>query len=82
MTPITAWQPIDTAPKDGTMFLAWREVPTFDEDLKRTVIHFEPCIAQSVWGSVGSIPLHYQPSGARITHWMPLPPPPVLGGAE
>jgi hypothetical protein len=70
------WKSIETAPRDGTLFLGWREVPTFDEDLRKTVISREPCIAQVVFGSMSSIPFHAAPSGERITHWMPLPPPP------
>lgn len=70
------WLPIETAPKDGTMFVAWRSVPTWDEDEQRNVAVWEPCIAQTVFGEVCSIPLHYMPRGQRITHWMPLPAPP------
>jgi hypothetical protein len=74
--PAVGWQPIETAPKDGTLFAAWRDVPTYDEDLRKTVIVGEPCIAQWVFGDVASVPLHYMPQGQRITHWMPLPDPP------
>jgi hypothetical protein len=72
-----AWQLIDTAPKDGTVFLGWREVPTYDEDLRKTVITREPCIAQVVFGSLSSIPFYARPGGERITHWQPISPPEV-----
>lgn len=70
------WKPIATAPKNGTLFAAWRIVPTYDEDLGETGLMGEPCIAQWVFGEVASLPLHYMPQGQRITHWMPLPPAP------
>ena len=69
------WLDINSAPTDGTMFLAWRQVPTYDEDLRRTVEVGEPCIAQSIWGSIASIPMHSQPQGQRFTHWKPVNPP-------
>jgi len=69
------WLPIDDCPRNGDPFLAWREVPTFDEDLKRERIVSEPCVAQYLWGSVGSIPLHSQPSGQRFTHYAKIQPP-------
>jgi hypothetical protein len=80
---MSEWQPIKTAPKDGTGIIAWREEP-IDEDW------FEP-VGLPGWSSpmgivwsetrggswrllgMNSIELgdHGQP-----THWMPLPAPP------
>ncbi|HEX4938886.1 MAG TPA: DUF551 domain-containing protein [Candidatus Kapabacteria bacterium] len=65
--PAEAWQPIDTAPKDGSLFMAWRDHCTY------------PIVAQYVashdW-------IEEYPSGNHlyhITHWMPLPTPPNGG---
>ena len=65
------WQPIETAPKDGTKVLVWSNSNVWNE----------PDVAY--WGR--SNPLN-QPAWAgghcrvshidQPTHWMPLPPPP------
>lgn len=79
-TAAEGWRPIESAPRDGTLFLAWQIVPTEDYDTGRVTDECSPCIAQSVFGAVGSIPLHYVPKGQRITHWRPLPAPPTGEG--
>lgn len=62
------WQPIETAPKDGTSFLAcnskvidWYQVVFYDDE--------NPSAA---W-AVADGPNYHQ---AMFTHWMPLPDPP------
>lgn len=58
----TQWQPIETAPKDGTKYLATNGVHTTDcswDDMSWA--DREPCV----------FPLK------DATHWMPLPPPPM-----
>lgn len=61
-----AWQPIETAPKDGTRILVVCELGVIESN-----------IAQS--GSF--IYKHLSGSGSPVepTHWMPLPKPPVDG---
>lgn len=60
------WQPIDTAPKDGTHILLWtpsvRVVGRWDDEA------YEP-------GEWRCIPKGY---GIEPTHWMPLPDPPCV----
>jgi hypothetical protein len=72
------WQPIDTAPRDGTTIFAadWKEG-------QRGMVHFN---AQGEWEMVDG--LHNQPMGIGFypTHWMPLPksppPPERIGGGN
>lgn len=63
------WQPIDSAPKDGTRFLAFRdgimEVVWFKRDW---FYEGDTGLGSDNW----LYPKDHQP-----THWMPLPEPPV-----
>jgi len=79
------WQPIETAPKDGTQFLAFWKAPGASE----------PAIIIAKWSSempwIGYYGVDVQSLDGRrtisslaggfdgklfATHWMPLPPPP------
>lgn len=73
-----SWQPIETAPKDGTSFLA---------------CHAGSGVHQITWhGKASHIPLYGWAHGEDVedvdlwspTHWMPLPAPPTLipGGSS
>lgn len=63
------WKPIETAPKDGTKILTWRECKEGSLG----------SITVSEWGRTG-YGEHWRPSPMAIriapTHWMPLPEPP------
>lgn len=56
------WQPIETAPKDGTHFDAWIE-PATGAGYRAT------SVVGAALGPKGWI----EKDGARATHWMPLP---------
>ena len=63
---MSEWQPIETAPKDDTMFLAgW-------PDGRMCVLKGSILAAQKTRAT--PTPEHLQ---FRCTHWMPLPAPPV-----
>lgn len=66
---MSEWQPIETAPKDGTNILIYGVGPV-------------PFITDAVWNN-GFWSLfdpysdaHNMPITHGVTHWMPLPPPP------
>ena len=75
------WQPIETAPKDGTVILAWRFYPC--------VVRWNATDKDWPWEAV-PIGAMYEPfeangfSGddAQITHWMPLPAAPSAAQSE
>lgn len=79
---MSEWQPIETAPKDGTTVLLYREVVPFK------VVGYgrwEDVLGISGWISYG----FHRGGGdasnlglAAPTHWMPLPAPPVVGCVE
>lgn len=62
------WQPIDSAPKDGTDILVW------EPWCLRAVVVFwdgDSLLNNSAWRvRWDAAPIHL------VTHWMPLPPPP------
>ena len=80
---MSVWQPIETAPKDGTPFLSFSENAHRHEHLNVYGTRGSPILAMA-WqpGDREPYPIdeigdwhgfhHYSPS-----HWMPLPEPPV-----
>lgn len=61
------WQPIDTAPKDGTAIMAWCICQTTGDGFFVSDLGFwEP---RQLWLSGDHGPVN-------PTHWMPLPEPP------
>ena len=70
------WQPIETAPKDGTPILLYCEEWNFDwhGDDKKPII----AVCRSGRGGAFFIDntVYYETQALRPTHWMPLPPPP------
>ena len=77
------WQPIETAQRDGTLFVAriqWSDEPVvgyFDGNrFYVTNEHHEvSCGTYCYGGSIGTA------SGTNPTHWMPLPAPPAIDAA-
>ncbi len=67
------WQPIETAPKDGTRILVW------DGDLLAVADWDQPhvCARTNAW-CVGECDGEYNDRTTmwKPTHWMPLPEPP------
>lgn len=69
---MSEWQPIETAPKDGSDILVWDD--------------FE--ISITFWGKTAHVPIYgwiqvdfgdlydLEPMEPQPTHWMPLPEPP------
>lgn len=71
---VNGWQPIDTAPKDGTRILAYG-VLAFDGENEKSIGTVE-------WRSRGWVcspneATEYDPEQCTITHWQHLPAPPV-----
>lgn len=81
------WQPIETAPKDGTEVLAWREDAGIF--LARWTSPEEFCTsdelealseadaAQEDWFAADFVQGSRLDDGLVPTHWMPLPDPPT-----
>ena len=62
------WQPIETAPKDSVVFLAWRKHATHP-----LMVRYEPSYD---WFANYDGEHVYD-----LTHWMPLPKPPAIDAA-
>lgn len=71
-----AWQPIETAPKDGSSILAWgphahgRNIPGC------VIAEFRRWADGTQFWEVGHSETKSFLSGSPLTHWMPLPTPP------
>lgn len=67
-----AWQPIETAPRDGT------EILIFIPDCDQAVASYQYGDDEDMAGWWGDGGFHY----ADPTHWQPLPAPPSDGGGR
>jgi hypothetical protein len=72
---VVGWQPISTAPKDGTKFLGYRNGVM-------ATSYVTPRDDCEMWTfGATSAAFEHRPE-IRPTHWMPLPPPPEGEGKE
>ena len=72
---MTEWQPIDTAPKDGTAILIWPAKSSFTgDDTISYVVRWNDWKQGWIEASGEEYDTFYP------THWMPLPAPPKKGG--
>jgi hypothetical protein len=75
------WQPIKTAPKDGTEFLAYSK-----RCGKCDVVEWMPSVRDflpvQMDGEMGPLPYEFGYKRHDATHWMPLPTPPQAEGGE
>jgi len=73
------WQPIETVPKDGSMFLAWVQAENYgDDDDGKPYEKDASYVDFGQWQNheFGGFYTNYcAPNADRegITHWMPLP---------
>lgn len=67
------WQPIETAPKDGTVILLGRHMENFGFIKGYGYFAGEPDTFVSGWISTGFDPVMSNLGLAAPTHWMPLP---------
>ncbi len=71
------WQPIETAPRDGTRLLlwaAWNDEPVIASwCVSRAPYSFEGW--STGWQTAGNYDVGYE-ALMGVTHWMPLPAPP------
>jgi len=69
------WQPIETAPKDGTRILLYRPLAERTNDdpieIKRGVPRDEGCWEETI--PPGMDATNYTDGACKATHWMPLP---------
>lgn len=71
---MSEWQPIETAPRDGTDILVWSEIL---EELGNQSFGKLHAIARCVGGCWDvSHTCYYSVEAVNPTHWMPLPTPP------
>lgn len=80
---IQGWQPIETAPKDGTRILVWSDelyqkpyIAWYGED---SGFHELPPGYEWLTGDGDSNSYGYYYTPCKPTHWMPLPDAPYVG---
>lgn len=67
------WQPIDTAPKDGSRILAFGLIG-LESKLGIATVKWQD--HYKVWNADPCEASEYSPEDCEISHWMPLPEPP------
>lgn len=65
-----SWQPIETAPRDGTQFLVWDSY--YGVRIGRAFVRSD----HDDWLSYMGAFKDSSKGGVRATHWQPLPEPP------
>ena len=70
---MSEWQPIETAPRDGTVILALRFYPVA---IRWTGHHEWQWEAIHLGGAFPLLRNAYVVNDVHLTHWMPLPEPP------
>ena len=74
------WQPIETAPKDGSVVLTFSMDAHLEPTVSQLGLHWTPVMAMA-WLMEEFLPVdefgdfHFT-NGYAPTHWMPLPAPP------
>jgi hypothetical protein len=74
---VPAWQPIESAPRDGTMFLCWVSAVRYGETDEGQQYQQDASQADFCWWRDGHG--YFDPACGQIgdsqdvTHWMPLP---------
>lgn len=69
------WNPIETAPRDGSVVLAWRFYPVAIKWTGDSVYPWE-AVTLSSHPSMSLSGDGFVEGDISLTHWMPLPPPP------
>lgn len=69
------WQPIETAPKDGTRVLGYGMMP-YEKEPGIGTIAWDLDYKQ--WQCEPTEASEYLPEKCDVTHWMPLPEPPEV----
>lgn len=72
---MSEWQPIETAPRDGTIILAWRYYMVAMRWDEKAGDEF-PWEAVQLGGLHAMKENGYQEEDLALTHWMSLPEPP------
>ena len=71
---MSKWQPIETAPRDGSRILTYNVTRVFNEDTRRYEDEHAISVAYwlfGAWMEYPAAPRFVQ--GQEHTHWMPLP---------
>lgn len=80
-----SWQPIETAPKDGTRIDLWVVSPTKAwrwPDASWMEAGKHRWLGPDDWTSKEGMPLHALIEATVATHWQPLPSPPTPGDPQ
>jgi hypothetical protein len=72
---MSEWQPIETAPKDGTPIIVATSAPGFYPRSGWWSDRFGEWVVRE--NESGATRLCPDYAGVALTHWMPLPPPPA-----
>lgn len=74
----TSWQPIETAPKDGTVILLMGPSGYANIPYRAHVGYWQNYVMRPGGDWRNHSDDWFMDDGADATHWMPLPPPPAV----